>query len=197
MSFRKNDNRPTPYRLIRSFTLDVLHVQRLAGERDVASTTSAIPHPYEDGMAEEWISTHQPDFEKGTAINLAITLKDTEKIEDTILIGAIGLGIDQTEKIGELGYWVGKPYWNCGYCTEAANAIVTYAFDVLKLTSIHAFYFKRNPASGRVLEKIGMRFEECFPKAVEKWGALEDIVKYSIKNKTHNSEYGKKHHLFQ
>ena len=168
--------------ILRSFTLAAASdVKRLAGERDVASTTCAIPHPYEDGMAEEWISTHQSAFEKGTGINLAITLKDTEKTEDAILIGAIGIGVDQTEKIGELGYWVGKPYWNSGYCTEAAKAIVTYAFDVLELTNIHAFYLKRNPASGRVLEKIGMQFEECFPKGAEKWGVLEDLVKYSLK----------------
>lgn len=174
--------------ILRSFTLaDAPDVQRLAGERDVASTTCAIPHPYEDGMAEEWISTHQSGFEKGTGINLAITRKDTEKTEDTILIGAIGIGIDQTEKIGELGYWVGKPYWNSGYCTEAAKAILTYAFGVLELTNIHAFYLKRNPASGRVLEKIGMQFEECFPKGVEKWGVLEDLVKYSIQNQNFKS----------
>ncbi|MDE0483360.1 MAG: GNAT family N-acetyltransferase [Candidatus Poribacteria bacterium] len=167
--------------ILRSFTLaDASDVKRLAGERDVASTTCAIPHPYEDGMAEEWISTHKAAFEKGTGIYLAITLKDNEKLGDTILIGAIDLRIDQTEKIAELGYWVGKPYWNSGYCTEAANAILTYAFDVLELTSIHAFYLKRNPASGRVLEKIGMQFEECFPKGAEKWGKLEDLVKYSI-----------------
>lgn len=174
--------------VLRPFKLeDAPEVQRFAGDRDVASTTSAIPHPYEDGMAEEWISTHQSGFEKGTGINLAITLKDTEKTEDTILIGAIGIGIDQTEKIGELGYWVGKPYWNCGYATEAANVILNYAFDVLELTSIHAFYLKRNPASGRVLEKIGMQFEESFPKAVEKWGVLEDMIKYNIQNETYNS----------
>ena len=174
--------------ILRSFTLDdAPDVQRLAGERDVASTTSAIPHPYKDGMAEEWISTHRPEFEKGVGINLAITLKDNQKSERTILIGAISIGIDQTDKIGELGYWVGNPYWNRGYCTEAANVILSYAFDVLKLTSIHAFYLKRNPASGRVLQKIGMHFEECFPKAVEKWGELEDLVKYCIQNKTHNS----------
>ena len=169
--------------VLRPFMLeDAPDVQRFAGDRDVASTTSAIPHPYEDGMAEEWISTHKAKFEKGTGVNLAITLKDTEKLEDTILIGAIDLRIDQTEKIAELGYWIGKPYWNCGYATEAAKAIVTYGFDVIGLTNIHAFYFKRNPASGRVLQKIGMEFEECFPKAVEKWGVLEDFVKYNIQN---------------
>ena len=184
-------NIPTLYTerlVLRPFTLaDAPDVQRLAGDRDIASTTCAIPHPYEDGMAEEWISTHKARYEEGTGINLAITLKDTHKSEKTILIGSTNLRIDPTEKIAELGYWIGKPYWNCGYATEAANVIVTYGFDVIGLTSIHAFYLKRNPASGRVLEKIGMQFEELFPKGAEKWGVMEDLVKYSIQNKTQNS----------
>ncbi len=170
---------------LRPFKLDdAADVKRLAGDKDIASTTCAIPHPYEDGMAEEWISSHASAFENGTEINFAIVHEDLTTSNESILIGAISIKIDKTDKIGELGYWIGKPYWNCGYCTEAAKVILTYAFDVLKLKSIHAFYLKRNPASGRVLQKIGMHFEECFPKSVEKWGVLEDLVKYNINNNT-------------
>ena len=173
--------------ILRPFTItDAADVQLYAGDRDVARNTSTIPHPYEGGMAEAWIKTHQPAFEKGTGINLAITLKDTQESDDPVLVGAISLDIDIHEGSSELGYWVGKPFWNCGYCTEAAKVIVTYAFDVLELTSVHAFVFKRNPASGRVLQKIGMQFEDCFPKAVEKWGNTEDLIKYSIQNETRN-----------
>lgn len=171
--------------ILRPFNLDdATDVQRLAGNRDVASTTSTIPHPYKDGMAAEWINSHSTHLENGTGIHYAIDLKDNESSSNPILIGAISISIDQTDKIGELGYWIGKPYWSCGYCTEAAKVILTYGFDVLKLESIHAFYLKRNVASGRVLQKIGMHFEECFPKAVEKWGVLEDLVKYNICSNT-------------
>ena len=174
--------------ILRTFTLDdASEVQKLAGDRDVAKTTSVIPHPYEDGMAEEWINTHQAKFDNGTGIYLAITLNDPQEQQDPILIGAISIVIDIKDKIGELGYWVGKPYWNCGYCTEAAKVILTYAFDVLNLKSIHAFIFRRNPASGRVLEKIGMDYEDSFPNAVEKWGKTEDLIKYSINNNKHHS----------
>ena len=170
---------------LRPFTLDdAADVQRLAGDKDIASTTSAIPHPYKDGMAEEWINSHAEVFENGKGINLAIALKDTDEASKSELIGSISIEIDIIDKIGELGYWIGKPYWSCGYCTEAAKVILTYAFDVLELKSVHAFYLKRNIASGRVLQKIGMEFEECFPKAVEKWGVLEDFVKYNIYNNT-------------
>lgn len=173
--------------ILRPFTLDdAAEVQRLAGDKDIASTTCAIPHPYEDGMAEEWISSHAEVFENGKGINFAIALKDTDVASKSELIGSISIEIDNIDKIGELGYWIGKPYWSCGYCTEAAKVILIYAFDVLKLKSIHAFYLKRNAASGRVLQKIGMYFEECFPKAVEKWGVLEDLVKYNIHNNTIN-----------
>ena len=60
-------------------------------------------------MAEEWISTHLPKFEAGELANFAIVLKETQE-----LIGAIGLTINKRFKRAELGYWIGKPYWNKG-----------------------------------------------------------------------------------
>jgi ribosomal-protein-alanine N-acetyltransferase len=60
--------------LLRPFLLtDAPDVQRLAGDRDIASTTGSIPHPYDDGIAEQWIATHQRRFEQGTWLDLAIT----------------------------------------------------------------------------------------------------------------------------
>jgi len=79
-------------------------------------------------MAEEWIKTHQEAFDKGEAVTFAITLKP-----DGMLIGAIGIHINKTNRLGEMGYWIGKPYWNQGYCTEAAKEVVRYAFEVLDL----------------------------------------------------------------
>ncbi len=174
--------------LLRSFVLeDSLDVQRLVGERDVAATTCAIPHPYKEGVAEAWIGSHDKALKNGSGIVFAITLKDSHEFDESILIGAIDIRIDKAEKIGELGYWIGKPYWGCGYCTEAAKVILAYSFDVLELRSVQAFYFKDNPASGRVLQKIGMQFEAEYPRAAEKWGVLVDLVKYSIQYKTYNS----------
>ena len=163
--------------MLRSFTPeDAVDVQRLAGDPDVASTTDAIEHPYKDGTAEAWIRWCQEEFRIGKRLNFAITLRT-----DGTLIGTVSLLFltYQTRKSAELGYWIGKPYWNCGYTTEAAKAAITYGFHQHDIELVYAYYFKRNPASGRVLEKIGMRFVEDIPKDPERY-FFEDTIQCRI-----------------
>ena len=162
---------------LRPFTLaDVPEVQRLAGDRDIAATTLHIPHPYEDGAAEQWISKHQQEFEQGEQLTFAIT----HRIEH-YLIGCIGLSsISREHETAEVGYWIGKPYWNQGYCTEATAAVLKYAFEDLKLNRVHARHFKNNPASGRVVQKVGMKYEGCLRQHFKKWGNYQDAETYGI-----------------
>ena len=75
------------------------------------------------------------------------------------LLGAIGLRIEREHARADLGYWIGVPYWRRGYCTEAARAIVRYGFTEQGLRRIYAHCFTTNPASGRVLQKLGMTHE--------------------------------------
>jgi len=175
----KKDERPTfqTERLVlRPFTLaDATDVRRLAGERDVAATVANMPHPYEEGMAEEWISTHAERFERGEGGCFAVTLR-----QDKTLVGSMGLTVNAEHERGTIGYWIGKPFWNNGYCTEAAGAVLRYAFEQLGLNRITANHFKRNPASGRVMQKIGMRQEGCLLQEFKKWGQFEDVVCYGI-----------------
>jgi [ribosomal protein S5]-alanine N-acetyltransferase len=162
--------------LLRPFTLaDAKDVQRLAGDRAIADTTLTIPHPYGDGMAEAWISTHQETYDQEKGMTFAITRKP-----DGVLLGAISLIDISKGHQAEIGYWVGKPYWSQGYCTEAASAVLRYGFSVLGLIRIHARYLTRNPASGRVMQKLGMRHEGCRRQHVMKWGKCEDIELYGI-----------------
>ena len=154
---------------------DASIVQELAGERDIADTTLNIPHPYEDGMAEEWIEGHEADYEDEKAATFAIV-----RGEDKNAIGALGLKLDRGLNKGELGYWIGKPYWNLGYATEAAIAALAFGFDELQLNRIHAKHFARNPSSGRVMEKAGMLLEGTARQDTIKWGVYEDLVSYGI-----------------
>ncbi len=166
----------TPRLILRPFTLDdAPAVKELAGEWEIAATTANIPHPYEEGMAEEWIRTHQENFDKGEAVSLAITLKP-----EGGLVGAIGIHINKTNRLAEMGYWVGKPFWNRGYCTEAAREVVRYAFEELDLNRVQARHMIKNPASGRVMQKIGMQYEGTLRQSIFRWDKFEDAAMYSI-----------------
>lgn len=166
----------TPRLVLRPFGLDdASAVQRLAGERVIADTTLNIPHPYENGMAEKWIESHQPGFEAGLLATFAIIFRD-----DPQLIGAVGLRLDQELNKGELGYWIGKPFWNLGYATEATAAVLKYGFNDLRLNRISACHLARNPSSGRVMEKAGMLREGMARQDTKKWDKYEDMVLYGI-----------------
>jgi RimJ/RimL family protein N-acetyltransferase len=155
---------------LRPFTLaDAPDMQRLASEREVALNTLMIPHPYPEGAAEEWISRPSKPENRVFAIDL-----------DGQVIGAIGVHIDDLHQRAEMGYWVGVPYWGNGYATEAAAEMVAYAFDVLGVNRVFAYHFTRNPSSGRVLQKIGMRREGTLRQHVIKWGEPLDVDFYGI-----------------
>ena len=145
-------------------------VHILAGDKDVASTTRLIPHPYPDGLAESWIDSLPGKYERGDGVSFAITLKEGA------LIGSIGLILSLADRHGEMGYWIGKPYWNSGYCTEAAAAVLQFAFDTLDLERVYAKYMGKNPASGRVMAKLGMLQEGVLRHHRCKWGTFEDLV---------------------
>ena len=160
---------------LRAFTLaDAPHVQRIAGVAAVADPTLVIPHPYLDGMAEAWIATHEERFVAGESVTFAITDQ-----RDDSLIGAIALDSMKAGHQAELGYWIGEPYWGRGYCTEAAEAVLRHAFS-LDLVRVHAAALTSNPASGRVLQKIGMRHEGRRLKHASNRRRHEDIELYGI-----------------
>ena len=166
----------TPRLILRPFVLaDAPALQRLAGAREIADTTLTIPHPYVDGMAEQWIETHEAQFAEGASATCAVTERD-----GGALAGGISLLMKREHARAELGFWIGMPYWGRGYCTEAASAMLRYAFAELGLNRVHACHFSRNPASGRVMRKVGMKYEGCLRAHVHKWDRFEDLEVYGV-----------------
>jgi [ribosomal protein S5]-alanine N-acetyltransferase len=162
--------------VLRPFRLeDAPTVRHLAGDRRVADTTLSIPHPYPEGAAEAWIATHGPRWRAGADAVYAITDRESGAV-----LGAIGLVVEPAHRRGELGYWIGAPYWGRGYATEAARAMVRLAFDVLGLHRVLARHFSRNPASGHVLRKIGLRHEGRQREHLLRWDRFEDVELYGI-----------------
>jgi RimJ/RimL family protein N-acetyltransferase len=154
---------------------DAPEVQRLAGDQEIADTTINIPHAYPDGAAEKWISTHQETFDQTGSATWAITLKDSGR-----LIGAVSLIVDKDFDRAVIGYWIAKDFWGRGYCTEAARAVLDYGFNQTGLNRIFAWYLTRNPASGKVMQKLGMKPEGCLRQHIKKWGRYEDLQHYGI-----------------
>ncbi|MDQ7797520.1 MAG: GNAT family N-acetyltransferase [Candidatus Edwardsbacteria bacterium] len=164
------------------FTLDdASELQKLAGARAIADTTINIPHPYPEGAAEKWISTHRDEYQKNGSVAWAVVLKDSPQ-----LIGCISLGVDSKNERAELGYWISQTFWGRGYCTEAAKAVLGYGFRQTKLNRIFAFYLSRNPASGKVMAKIGMKKEGEMRQHIKKWDQFEDIIHYGILDAEYN-----------
>lgn len=174
------DTRPTfeTERLIlRPFQLsDAKTVQRLAGNKEITSRTGMIPYPYPDGLAESWIQGHAEAFARGTSVICAITAKQSGEI-----IGCMALeGISKTHQKGEVAYWIAVDHWNKGYCSEAGHAVVKYAFEQLQLNKITSRHKATNPASGKVMQKLGMKYEGTLRQEMFKDGEFHDLVVYGL-----------------
>ncbi|MFC5652936.1 GNAT family N-acetyltransferase [Paenibacillus solisilvae] len=154
---------------------DASEVQLLAGNIEVAKTTLSLPHPYPDGSAEVWIDFRRDAARQGHGYTFAITNKESK-----LLLGSISLNITSEHKRAELGYWLGVPYWRKGYTTEAAARIIQFGFEELKLNKIFAAALTRNPASSKVMIKIGMKHEGLLRQHVLKWGQPEDVTYYGL-----------------
>jgi len=155
---------------------DAATVAQLAGSREIAHTTISIPHPCSEEQARAWIAAHSGHSAAGNEMVFGVVLK-----EDAHLIGTVGLrDVNLEHSQAELGFWIGVPFWGRGYATEAARHVIRYAFEQMKLNRVYAHHMVRNPASGQVLEKLGMLREGLLRQRVRKWGVFEDVVLMAI-----------------
>ena len=152
-------------------------VHRLAGVKEVAAGTW-LPQPSDLEAAAKWIAQQQESFAAGNAITFAIVL-----IEEEQLIGSIGMEIAREHQLARLSYWLGTHYWNQGYCTEAVRAVLDYGFTRLSLHRIYAPHFHNNPASGRVLRKVGMTYEGRMREHYIRFGQFVDVEIYGMLRK--------------
>ncbi|MEI3788462.1 MULTISPECIES: GNAT family N-acetyltransferase [unclassified Chryseobacterium] len=156
---------------------DLPFVTEYLQDKIFSDVTSNIPYPYTGEHAKFWMKMSRESFENNTGYTFAVRNKEGQ------ILGAIGLH-DRDDDKAELGYWMGKPFWNKGYITEAATALIDFGFNELQINKIYATYFLDNPASGRIMEKIGMEKEALLKQHLKKDGKYIDVMMYSIlKNK--------------
>jgi RimJ/RimL family protein N-acetyltransferase len=172
--------------LLRPFVaFDAGRIAELAGAFEIADTTISIPHPYPAELAVDWIAKHAQEPHRSHAVTLAVTEPASG------LIGCVELrDIDAEHAQAELGFWIGKPFWGFGYATEASAALLSFAYESLDLNRVYAHHVVRNPASGRVLLKLGMCNEGLLRQRVRKWGRFEDVMAYAALREYYKPEIG-------
>jgi len=129
---------------------DAARMGALTSDPGVARMTGGIPCPNPAIAAEGWILLRHARAPLGVEHHFAIDLAGHG------LIGVIGAFRRPEEiRVGwEIGYWLGRPYWGCGFATEAGEAFIAHLRE-RRMTPLFASHFDDNPASGRVLAKLG------------------------------------------
>jgi RimJ/RimL family protein N-acetyltransferase len=137
----------TPRLLLRpGFPEDAPALASAIADKDIVMNLAVVPWPYSMRDAEAFLAKPRDPvlpslliFERGTGAPQ--------------LVGACGLARRPSGSV-ELGYWIARDYWGRGYATEACSALVDIA-RTLGLPSLEGSHFIDNPASARVLEKLG------------------------------------------
>jgi len=117
---------------------------------DMARNLARLPHPYAPSDALDWVSYADKARDQGSEYAFVITHQEAG------VIGSVGFNRAVGE-VWEIGYWVDKAVQGRGVATEAARALLAWAAARFGVSSFVAGHFQDNPASGRVLEKLGFQ----------------------------------------
>lgn len=122
---------------------------RLANDYDIAKMTGSFPYPFPLLSAEFKVMYLMSHRRRGLAHPYAISIEGGE------LMGIMDLFRKDSSSSFEIGYWIGRPFWGQGYISEAAKAVIKEARETLAVSTITAGVFNDNPASQRILAKLG------------------------------------------
>ncbi|WP_018699612.1 GNAT family N-acetyltransferase [Amorphus coralli] len=125
---------------------DVSALATLGNDFEIAKHTARMPHPLTEAAVANWLGSHGPNK---TALKVC-------RRSDGEILGQIGITRTEADR-GDLGYWIGRDYWGEGIATEAAQAILDFAFAELAMDEVEASCRVTNPGSRRVIEKCGFQ----------------------------------------
>jgi len=133
------------------------YIQEMASDPEMAKT-SDIPYPLAPGGASAWIERMKALREQNKALTFVI-------LADGRAVGGCQLGnLDcNGSRSGELGFFVGRPYWGRGYATEGSRLLLKHAFCDLGLVCVRAGCLAWNEAAVRVLKKLGLEYTHDGP----------------------------------
>ena len=123
-------------------------------------------------------------FKKGFIFGIDFRTGDEVSFSSSPFVGVISIdNIDKINRNAEVGYWIGKEYWNRGIATESLTLVIDYAFNILDLHKLYASVFVQNAASIHVLEKCSLRKEGELYQQKYKHGKFHNSSLYGITKK--------------
>jgi RimJ/RimL family protein N-acetyltransferase len=161
---------------------DVPVMHTLCNDPNVSATIADMPYPYPIEAAVGTVEAMQHLMTSGEAYAFAIVPHDSNE-----LVGIVYLIPNPAYQHAELIYWLGKPHWGKGYATEAARAVLTFAFGQLKFHRVYASVFRGNTASAHILEKCGMQSEGTQRGHILKNGKFVDLLSYGLLSSEFNA----------
>ena len=130
--------------------------QEMAADARIAATT-LVPHPYPPGAALAFARDAERARRRREAFSFAV-------LDAAAVVGSCGIKhLDWDAGQGEIGYWIGVPYWGRGYASAAVRLVTAFGVGGLGLRRVVAEVVEGNDASARVLDKAGYRHERTFP----------------------------------
>ena len=125
---------------------DAPRITALLNNFHVAGNLSRVPYPYHEADAKAWLKTWRPDR---PAAETGFTLD----LEGEGLIGHCGFHPDAQGTV--IGYWLGEPFWNRGFMSEATEAVLDWYFETTAATCVSSGVFHFNKASLAIQKKLG------------------------------------------
>jgi RimJ/RimL family protein N-acetyltransferase len=157
---------------------DIDALAHLANNANVATMVSRMPHPYTTADAADFVRRTKLG-EIGKCV-YAIT-----KADNGAFLGCCGVEPTSDPNTVEIGYWLGEPYWNQGYTTEAAHALIDMVFRTREnVAQIDARCRVMNVASRRVVQKCGFQFQGSGLAASLALGSTVPVEWYRLDRKT-------------
>ncbi|MEF2145821.1 MAG: GNAT family N-acetyltransferase [Desulfovibrionaceae bacterium] len=147
-------------------------LELLAQDREAVMCMARMPWPLDMKGVLEWIEGRAGSHWR----NLAVLDRRTGQY-----LGGIGygLGLDKDSGCGEVGYWIGRPFWNKGYATDALRQVLDLA-RIDGVECLKALLFPANEASVRVLEKCGFQYVESLEKDLPLRGGRRMLDVYEL-----------------
>ncbi|UDF31473.1 UNVERIFIED_ORG: GNAT family N-acetyltransferase [Roseateles sp. XES5] len=156
---------------------DIDALAHLANNANIANMVARMPHPYTVADAADFVRRTRAGA-IGKCV-YAIT-----KADNGAFLGCCGIEPHEDGRTVELGYWLGEPYWNDGYATEAAHALIDMVFRTRDIEQIDARCRVMNIPSRRVIQKCGFQFQATGMVQSLAVGGMVPVEWYRLDRKT-------------